>query len=95
MENKIRHQQKETKGIFFIQDGMKMAAHMTYSKAGPDKIIIDHTVVEEAYKGHGLGSQLVKAAVVHARENELKILPLCPFANAEFKKHPEYDDVKA
>ncbi|XLS28349.1 GNAT family N-acetyltransferase [Flavobacteriaceae bacterium M23B6Z8] len=95
MEINIKHQNKETKGIFFIQEGAKMVAEMTYSKAGNDKIIIDHTHVDESLTGEGVGAKLVKAGVDYARKNSLKILPLCPFANAEFKKHPEYDDVRA
>lgn len=95
MEIKIEHQDKETKGVFFVQENMKMVAEITYSKAGTDKIIIDHTHVDESLAGQGVGAKLVKAGVVYARKNSLKILPLCPFANAEFKKHSEYDDVKA
>jgi len=31
---------------------------------------------------------------VHARENNLKVVPLCPYVLAQFKRHPElYEDV--
>lgn len=73
-------------------DGREIAL-MTYSKAGADKIIIDHTEVDASLKGKGVGKDLVAEGVKFARENNLKIIPLCPFAKAEFEKHDDYADV--
>lgn len=82
------------KGAFFIKiDEVKMA-EMTYAHAEPDKLIIDHTEVNEALKGQGIGYKLIDAAVVYLRANQLKVIPLCPFANAVFKKKRDvYADV--
>lgn len=59
---------------------------MTYSRAGEDKIIIDHTTVSEQLRGQGVGRHLVEAAVNYAREQQIKIIPLCPYAKAAFEK---------
>jgi hypothetical protein len=40
-----------------------------------------------------MGLALVRQAVEYARERGIKILPLCPFAAAQFKRHPEWADV--
>ena len=56
-------------------------------------IIIDHTEVGQSLKGKGIGLQLVKAVVAHARESKIKILPLCPFAKSVFDKKEELRDV--
>ncbi len=69
------------------------AAEMTFSRASPRLIIIDHTDVPDALRGRGVGNQLVAFAVSDAREHGFKILPLCPFAAGQFRKHPEYSDV--
>ncbi|MEM9075905.1 MAG: GNAT family N-acetyltransferase, partial [Bacteroidota bacterium] len=53
----------------------------------------DHTEVEEAFKGKGVGKQILYKLVEMAREKNLKILPLCPFANAMFKKLDDIRDV--
>ncbi len=82
------------KGTFFITINNVKMAEMTYTHAGSDKIIIDHTEVNEALKGQGVGYKLVDAAVAYLRANHLKVIPLCPFANAVFKKkHDAYADV--
>lgn len=89
----IHHDTAETKGSFYIEREDKRVAEMTYSKAGPERIIIDHTEVSDEARGEGLGKKLVYHAVEYARENDLKILPLCPFARSVFSKNPEIRDV--
>jgi uncharacterized protein len=82
-----------SKGAFIIKVNDERLAEMTYSKAGDTLIIIDHTDVSDALRGKGAGKQLVQAAVEYARENQIKILPLCPFAKSVFDKTPEFNDV--
>lgn len=66
---------------------------MTYTWAGPTKFIIDHTDVNPDFKGKGIGKQMLMKAVEYARANQLKIMPLCPFAKSVFDKDPEIGDV--
>ncbi|WP_262733361.1 GNAT family N-acetyltransferase [Gaetbulibacter sp. NE] len=92
----IQQEDNLKKGKFYIIENNKQIAEMTYTYAGPSKIIIDHTEVDESLKGQGVGYKLVEEAVAFAREKALKILPLCPFAAAVFKKKADdYNDVKA
>ena len=56
-------------------------------------MIIDHTGVPDAYRGQGIGKKLVEHAVGDARKNGWKIMPLCPFAAAQFRRHSEWADV--
>ena len=89
----IKQNNGETRGEFVAFIDGRQAGLMTYTWAGADKFIIDHTEVEEAYNGKGVGKELLLAAVDYARKNNLKIIPLCPFANAQFKKNVEIQDV--
>lgn len=75
-----------------VEDG-KEAGKMTYTWAGDTKFIIDHTEVSPDFNGKGVGKKLVMAAVEYARANNLKIIPLCPFAKSVFDKVPEIHDV--
>lgn len=81
------------KGAFFVEQGASIAAKMTYVWAGNNKIIIDHTEVNESLHGQNVGKQLVHHAVEFSRSKGIKIIPLCPFAKAVFEKTREYDDV--
>ncbi len=89
----IQNRNDGKRGAFFIEDAGKEIALMHYTFAGPGKMIIDHTEVNDAYEGKGLGKQLVKAGVVYAREHQMKILPLCPFAKKIFEITPDFADV--
>ncbi len=73
-------------------DGSR-AGMMTYTWAGEERFIIDHTEVEEAYNGQGVGKEMLLTAVDFARKNGKTIIPLCPFAKATFQKHEELQDV--
>lgn len=89
----IVHKPEISRGAFHYMDSDKEAGMMTYSVAGENLIIIDHTEVAPEYNGKGIGKLMVFEAVKFARENNLKILPLCPFANVVFKRTPEIQDV--
>ena len=90
----IEHQQGPTKGRFVIIEDGRELGEMTYSVAGPDKIIIDHTEVPDACRGQGAGLRLVTRAVEDARAAGKTIIPLCPFAAAQFRRHhDEWADV--
>lgn len=89
----IIQQNSDRKGAFVAVENNEEAGLMTYSWAGEDKFIIDHTEVNPEYNGKGIGKQLVMKAVAFARENNLKIIPLCPFAKSVFDKVDEIKDV--
>lgn len=90
----IKHRKDGSKGAFYIEQDNQQLGEMTYSMAGPGLMIIDHTEVDEVLKGQNAGLQLLQQAADYARASQLKIIPLCPFANAMFKRKPElFDDV--
>lgn len=89
----IQHTEEGSKGTFYIEKNGKQLAEMTYSRAGDDLLIIDHTQVDDELRGKGIGQDLVHAAVSYARSHHFKILPLCPFAKSVFKKEKDLQDV--
>ncbi|MNK37705.1 hypothetical protein D3C87_562810 [compost metagenome] len=89
----IIQENDERRGFFKAMEDGKEAGLMTYTWAGSTKFIIDHTEVNPDFKGKGVGLQLVMKAVEYARANNLKIMPLCPFAKSVFDKKPEIGDV--
>jgi predicted GNAT family acetyltransferase len=95
MDHAITHVLDGHKGAFVIDGDGKRLATMTYSVAGDDLVIIDHTDVDASLRGSGAGQALVAAAVAWARDSSRRILPLCPFARSVFERTPEYADIKA
>jgi uncharacterized protein len=83
----------EKNGYFYIVENDKILAKMTFVFAGNDKIIIDHTEVDSSSNGKGFGKKMIEKAVAFAREKNIKIIPLCPFAKSVFDKTPKYQDV--
>lgn len=83
----------EAKGYAMARENEKKAGAMTYSVAGEELIIIDHTEVEPEYNGRDVGKQMLYKIVEMAREKNIKIIPLCPFAAAMFKRTDDIKDV--
>jgi len=88
----VTHERSDHRGAFVMNRDGKRLAEMTYTVAG-SRVIIDHTTVDDALRGTGAGKKLVEAAVQWARAENVKILPLCPFAKSVFDKTPAYADV--
>ena len=68
-------------------------AEMTYSRASPELVIVDHTGVPDALRGKGVGQALALHAVDEARKGGWKIIPLCPFFKAQAERHPDWQDI--
>ncbi|WP_163514147.1 GNAT family N-acetyltransferase [Gelidibacter japonicus] len=92
---KIEREDNGKKGRFVIYDNNEEAGEMTFTWAGKEKFIIDHTGVEDKFGGKGYAKALVMAGVEYARENDLKIIPLCPYAKSRFNKDKSIADVLA
>ena len=89
----IQLERSGSKGTFFIEKDGKRLAEMTFTMAGDNLLIINHTEVNDALRGTGAGKKLVTEGVEYARKNNLKILPLCPFAKSVFDRTPAFADV--
>lgn len=89
----IKQNESGTKGFFGAFDGDKEAGRMSYTFVGSSKLIIDHTEVSDLYKGQSIGKRILMELVKYARENKIKVIPLCPFAKSVFNKVEEIRDV--
>ncbi|GAA0779173.1 N-acetyltransferase [Roseibium denhamense] len=76
-----------------VVSGIADPAELTFSVVNENLIIADHTGVPDAMRGMGIGKALVERLVADAREKKIKIVPLCPYVNAQRQKHPEWADV--
>jgi predicted GNAT family acetyltransferase len=91
----IEHEETDGRGAFFVaREGLRLA-EMTYSRAAPDLVIIDHTEVHDALRGLGVARRLLDATVAWARATKTRVEATCPYAKAQFEKDPSIRDVLA
>ncbi|WP_240906133.1 GNAT family N-acetyltransferase [Thermomonas sp. HDW16] len=62
---------------------------------GASAIAITHTIVPAAIGGRGIAGNLVRAVLLHARNEGLKVEPLCSYADAWMRRHPEFEALRA
>ena len=65
-------------------------AEMTYRRTAPGTITIDHTGVPPEFRNLGLAMKLVEAGIADARREGSKIVPLCSYVAAQFRRHPDW-----
>jgi len=72
------------------QDAREVA-FIEADRIGTDALLIKHTEAHE--EGKGYASALLRHVLEEARATGRKVIPICPYAAAFMRKHPEYHDV--
>ncbi|WP_194850254.1 GNAT family N-acetyltransferase [Nonlabens antarcticus] len=89
----IQHKHNDRRGIFFLKEDDQTIAELTYSLED-GVMTIDHTETNPSHEGKGLGGKMVEESYAFAKANNLKINPLCPFAEVMFDRNPEWSAVR-
>ncbi len=85
--------ESNNRGAFVIDESGVRLAEMAIAIQG-ENLIVYHTEVSDQLKGQGIASQLLKTMADYARQHKLKVVALCPYVLAQFKRHPdEYTDI--
>ncbi|MDB5478427.1 MAG: N-acetyltransferase [Alphaproteobacteria bacterium] len=63
-----------------------------YRKKG-DHFFITHVEAPQKLRGSGAAGKLMRQIMDKARQDHLKITPLCGYAVAWISRHKEYDDI--
>ncbi len=58
-------------------------------------LYVNKAYTPEEFRGRGIATRIMKEVIEYARENNLKIVPICSFAQYFFQKYPEYRDILA
>lgn len=77
-----------------VYDGDKIIGTCDFKIEGY-KLDIYHTGVDKSYGGRGIAGELVDLVVAYARDENLKIIPTCPYVAKKFDKDESYKDVDA
>jgi len=86
---KVRDNPEERRFEIVIGDQIAIAEYRLQEGG----IMFTHTEVPESLGGRGLAKTLVRAGLKHAREHNLKVLPVCPFFAKYIAEHPEEQDL--
>lgn len=73
--------------------GIEGEAEITFTRREPNVISADHTGAPESMRGTGAAQALVEYMIADARRAGFRILPICPYVRAQYRKHPEWADV--
>jgi len=85
---------KKGKNRFYIgDDENNPIARITWKNGGENIIVIDHTIVDLTLRGQGIAGKLLAKVVEMAREENLKIIPVCSYAVVKLNRNDEYKDV--
>jgi len=94
MDIEVKHQPGNHK--FAAQLEGAQEAKLEYEKQTGDVIDLKYTFVPEEFRGEGIASELVKQSLDIAREEDLKIVPSCPFVQNYVEEHNgKYEDIIA
>lgn len=70
------------------------AGFITYEPQG-DVLDLQHTEIDSAYEGKGVGTELVKQTLDLIRSIGKKVKPSCPFVKKFIDENAEYQDLLA
>ena len=87
----VRHEPDQNRFAAAVDGG---TAELEYQRA-EDVLIFVHTFVPEAARGQSVGEALVETALDHVRENDLRMVPQCPFVKHYVEEHPDAQDLLA
>ena len=85
----IRVENNESEQRFQIGSG-EAVAFLQY-ELSDGGMALTHTEVAPELEGRGLAAKLAQAALEHARERGLKVVPACSFVATYIRRHPEYE----
>ncbi len=74
-------------------DGVEGETEITFTHRANGVISADHTGGPDSMRGTGAAAALVTYMVEDARKNTFRILPLCPYVRAQYRRHPDWADV--
>ncbi len=91
MEVKIKENKEKKR---FEAEVENKLALIEYIRA-EDKMYLTHTEVPSELEGKGIASSMAKQVLQQIKDENLKLVPLCPFVASYVKRHPEWKEILA
>jgi predicted GNAT family acetyltransferase len=55
--------------------------------------VITHVGVDPELRGKGVAGKIVEVSLAYAKENNLRVIPMCSYAASFIRRHPEYAEL--
>jgi len=55
--------------------------------------VITHVGVSPELRGQGIAGKITQVSLEYAKEHGLRVIPMCSYAAAYIRKHPEYTEL--
>ena len=55
--------------------------------------VITHVGVDPSLRGQGVAGKIVEVGLKYAKEKSLRVIPMCSYAAAYIRRHPEYAEL--
>jgi predicted GNAT family acetyltransferase len=84
--NQVVHRPEQNR---FVIEFEEAPAYLEYELANDGTLMIMHTEVPAAHSGEGYAAKLAEAALLHAEENNMKVMPYCTYMATYLRRHKE------
>lgn len=84
---KLELDAKRHGGFNLYEDNLKIGEMVV--SFSDTALTVYHTEVDESASGKGYAKLLLDTMIAEAKQKGIKVIPLCPYVHAQFKKHPE------
>ncbi len=91
----IEREQSPAGGRYVMRYPDGSEGEMAYRRVQPGVIAIYHTETPDQHRGHGHALQMVERGIADARREGNKVIPTCSYVAAQFRRHPEWEDLRA
>ena len=58
-----------------------------------NNFVITHVGVYPEHRGQGIAAKIVEVSLEYAKQNSLRVIPMCSYAAAYIRRHPQYMDL--
>lgn len=82
----IAHNKAENRFEVWIEGNL---SKLDYIQDGKN-FVITHVGVHPDLRGQGVAGKIVQVSLEYAKEKSLRVIPMCSYAAAYMRRHPEY-----
>lgn len=90
----MEYEIKEENQKMIVTKAQKVIAYLNYTKDAEGDFIIESIFVEEAYRGEGYAKIIFNEFIAKVKKEKRKIIPICSYAQAQFQKRKEIQELK-